>query len=377
MRLLPKDSEHGWTPYLWLIYVGPYVACPFLVPRFTLLGSRALMWAVWLAGLVTFLTLYFRSHWVDGSPRLRYVVGLAVLGAVLCRHNPGALMFFVYAAGFVGGAAAPSRAGLWIGGLTVAAVLSALGSPWEPYLMLSGVAVMTPLIGFVNLHYSETRRRDAALKLAQDEIARVATIAERERIAGDLHDLLGQTLSVIVLKSELAAKLVDRDPRRASVEIGEVERVSRDALTEVRRAVHGFRTATLNDELLRARAVLQTAGVDAFVDGADNHNRIAPALDARTEHAVAMILREAVTNVVRHAKANQCHITVVAQDGTFLLRVEDDGVGGQFGEGAGLESMRARAREIGGALEHHARDTAGGSRKGTRVTLRVPLVPAS
>ena len=375
MRLLPRDSEHGWTPYLWLIYIGPYVVFPFLFPQVAIMGSRALTLTTWAAGLAAFLMLYFRSHWVDGAPRLKFVIALAALGAVLGPRNPGALMFFIYAAGFVGGAARPSRAGIWIGAITVAGILMALQSPWDPYLLVSGIAVMAPLIGFVNLHYSETRRRDAALKLAQEEIARVAVIAERERIAADLHDLLGQTLSVIVLKSELAAKLIDRDSVRAGQEMREVERVSRDALAEVRRAVRGFRNANLADEVLRARAVLETGGVRVLVDAPSLNGPNEPSAVKGTanavEHAAAMILREAVTNVVRHARATHCRITARRDANSFLMRIEDDGVGGRITEGAGIEGMRARAREIGGSLDYHPAD----ARSGLAVTLRVPLSP--
>jgi two-component system sensor histidine kinase DesK len=238
-------------------------------------------------------------------------------------------------------------------------------TPWEPYWLVSGVAIMTPLIGFVNLQYSESRRRDAALKLAQDEVARLATLAERERIAGDLHDLLGQTLSVIVLKSELASKLLRVDPGRAATEISDVERISRDALGQVRRAVHGFRDATLSDELVRARAVLQTAGVHVDVDV---DQALTP--DRRIEHAAAMIVREAVTNVVRHARATRCRISAKSCDGQLVVQVEDDGVGSPGVEGAGIESMRTRAREIGGMLDHR-------SQRGVVVTLRAPLAGSS
>jgi two-component system sensor histidine kinase DesK len=363
MRLLPHGNEHGWTPYVWLVYLGPYIAFPFAI-RSPL--SPALTWTAWTSGLAAFLVLYFRGYWVDGRRRLPIIVALALLGAALAAVNPGALMFFTYAAAFVGGAVRPAHAGYWIGALTVTGVISALLSPWEPTWIVSGVAVMTPVIGFVNLHYVETRRREASLKLAHEEIARLATIAERERIAADLHDLLGHTLSVIVLKSELASKLVERDVPRASSEIADVERISRDALTEVRRAVQGFRAARLADELVRARAVLETAGVRADVDAqALSHDNSFGAAARDTEHAVAMIVREAVTNVVRHARATRCHITASTTGDALVVEVADDGVGGPVCAGAGIESMRARAREIGGTLEHR-------SGRGITVTLRVP-----
>jgi two-component system sensor histidine kinase DesK len=129
--------------------------------------------------------------------------------------------------------------------------------------------------------------------------------------------------------------------------------------------VHGFRSATLADELLRARAVLLTAGVEPRFEAATG---LADAIGADKEHAAAMILREAVTNVIRHAKATRCRVRAHCDDGVFVLRIEDDGAGRHAAEGAGIESMRARAREIGGTLEH---GEPGGP--GVAVTLRVPL----
>jgi two-component system sensor histidine kinase DesK len=341
------------------------VVFPFIVQARAVLGEPALSWALWATGLVAFLALYFRGYAVDGSGRVPVIVALGALGAALSPINPGALMFFTYATAFVGGAVRSSRAGIWIGALTLTGVATAAVT-WGHPLLISAVAMMTPIIGFANLHYVETRRRDASLRLAQEEIARLAALAERERIAGDLHDLLGQTLSVIVLKSELATKLVTRDPDRAGAEIREVERVSRDALSEVRRAVDGFRSATLTDELVRARAVLGAAriGVDLEAPAAAGDAR-AP-LPREVEHAIAMILREAVTNVVRHSQALRCRITLTRDDEHLQLRVEDDGVGDRIVAGAGVESMRARAREIGAALDHHVA-------RGVIVTLRVPV----
>jgi two-component system sensor histidine kinase DesK len=125
--------------------------------------------------------------------------------------------------------------------------------------------------------------------------------------------------------------------------------------------VHGFRTARLSDEIARARAVLETAGVRVQTDSTPP----SAALIADVEHAAAMILREAVTNVVRHAKATSCRITASTSEGRLVLQIQDDGVGGPLIAGAGIESMRARAREIGGTLDHH-------THHGVTVTLRVP-----
>jgi two-component system sensor histidine kinase DesK len=218
-------------------------------------------------------------------------------------------------------------------------------------MLIVSVIVMTPVIGFVNLHYSQNRQHGAALRLAQHEIARLAALAERDRIASDLHDLLGHTLSVIVLKAGLASKLMAHDTTRAAAEIADVERISREALGEVRRAVHGFRTTTLSDELIRARGVLETAGIRLDADAAMVPNT-GPVreLPPRLEHSAALILRESVTNVIRHSHATSCRISITQSDGQLHLEVADDGRGGDVAEGSGTEGMRARAREVGGVL---------------------------
>jgi two-component system sensor histidine kinase DesK len=188
----------------------------------------------------------------------------------------------------------------------------------------------------------------------------MAKLAERERIARDLHDLLGHTLSVIVMKSELASKLADRDPARAIQEIRDVERVSRDALTEVRRAVEGYRRHGLGGEMRNAVIALRAAGVTLHTD-------VAPlALSPKQETALALALRESVTNVVRHAHATVCRVSLRADGGQLTFIVEDDGRGGAPREGNGLHGMRARLAEVGGTV---ALD--GG--RGMRVVITVPL----
>lgn len=360
MRLLPRNHPQGWTPFVWLIYASAYVVYPFAR------GATPAVWAVWAVGFVAFLVLYFRVHWVEGSERIRFVIALALLGAALSVVNPGALVFFIYACAFVGGTRSGRAAAVWILGLSATgALLGWAVQDGFPFIAIN-VAVFGPVVGFVNVHYAESRRHEAVLALAQSEVARLGALAERDRIAADLHDLLGHTLSVIVLKAELATKLIDRDPGRAATEIREVERISRDTLSEVRRAVHGFRTATMADELVRARGVLSSAGVHltTHADVVPEQGRIA-GLAARTEHALALVLREAITNIVRHARAYTCRIDVGRLGDRLRLEVTDDGIGGTGGEGAGISGMRARVQEIGGALEWR-------SQRGVTVRADVP-----
>ncbi|MFZ0761167.1 MAG: sensor histidine kinase, partial [Candidatus Sulfotelmatobacter sp.] len=180
------------------------------------------------------------------------------------------------------------------------------------------------------------------------------------RIARDLHDVLGHTLSVIILKSELAGKLMDRDPRRAGDEIRQVEQISREALSEVRDAIRGYRSQGLEAELARAKSTLETAGVAVKYEAARM------ALPALQEGVLSMAVREAVTNVVRHAHARTCSLRLEPQNGSCRLEIEDDGRGGSTDEGNGLRGMRERVEMLGGTLN---RD----SNSGTRLTIMLPL----
>ena len=163
--------------------------------------------------------------------------------------------------------------------------------------------------------------RNSKLRVANDEIEHLAKVAERERIARDLHDVLGHTLSLITLKSELARKLVDRDPERAKQEMQDVENASRAALADVREAIRGYRSDGIFAELARARAALETAGVSVECD--TDLVQLSP----EQESVLSLALREAVTNVVRHAEARRCNVTLKRDDSLCTLEVADDGRG--------------------------------------------------
>lgn len=355
MRLLPSDPSLGWTPYIWLVYTAFYVVYPFLF------GPGASGWWPHAVGLLAFLPLYLLGYRVDGHRRLAVVLALTALGMGMSAVNPGALVFFIYATSFVGGVRTGRAAALWIAAITAVGLATAWAIGWRQWPILASVAIFTPMIGAVNVQYAATRRRDAALRLAQGEIARLAVQTERHRIAADLHDVLGHTLSVVVLKAELAARLLDRDPAAARTEMQEVERIAREALASTRKVVTGIQATTLADELLRARTVLETAGLVVTIDPPDGRPDVS-GVPAGAEHALAMVLREAVTNVLRHAGATTCRIAYA--HGT--LTVEDDGGGGDVHEGNGIRGMRARLGEVGGRIDVRAG-------RGISVVATVPM----
>jgi two-component system sensor histidine kinase DesK len=220
--------------------------------------------------------------------------------------------------------------------------------------------VISALIGAVTIQAAAKAAGDAKLRMAQEEIERIAKLAERERIARDLHDVLGHTLSVVVLKSELAQKLMGRDPARALQEMADVERISRQGLAEVREAITGYRSSGLAAEIEHVRDTLTAAGIDATIEA--RPVTLAPA----QETALSLALREAATNVIRHSAATRCHIRFYAQDGSALMEVQDDGRGGDAPFGNGLSGMRERIQALGGAL---MRETD----RGTRLMIRLPL----
>jgi two-component system, NarL family, sensor histidine kinase DesK len=182
------------------------------------------------------------------------------------------------------------------------------------------------------------------LSQAREQIARLAVGEERLRFARDLHDLLGHSLSVIALKSELAGRLIKTTPGLAAHEIDDIEKVARDALREVREAVTGYRQPTLAAELAGAHEALTAAGIDYRVD--QDHVPLPPAVEA----VMAWTVREGVTNVMRHSQAKRCAVRIINKDGRATVEVIDDGRGGMPQPGSGLRGLEERVRERGGTL---------------------------
>ena len=341
MRLLPDDPEIGWTPYAWLIYLIPFLVWPAAQ------HTSPLGWVLTAAGLAGFLGLYFWGHWLKERNVLWAAGGILLLGIAFAPWNPGAGTFFIYAASFIADAGPPRFAWTLLGVMLAILALESSLAPLSPYAW-APAAVFSLLIGGICIHAAEVRRANARLRMAQEEVERLAQTAERERIARDLHDLLGHTLSLITLKAELAGKLVERDPERAGREIREVERISREALHEVRSAIAGYRSEGLRAEMGRARLALESAGVrfEYLAQPVE--------LDPRQETVLALALRESVTNVVRHAGARTCRIALEQTADETRLEVSDDGRGGSAPEGIGLASMRERVEGLGGRLERRA-----------------------
>jgi two-component system sensor histidine kinase DesK len=206
---------------------------------------------------------------------------------------------------------------------------------------------ISAIIGAANIFFGEQQRRNAALRLSQAEVRRLARVAERERIARDLHDVLGHTLSLIAVKSELAGRLLERDPARAADEVASIHESARQALSEVREAIGGFREQGLDEALAHARSSLRAADIEPDIE-----HDAAVDIGRDREAMLALVIREAVTNILRHADARGCRIRLESSgSGGAVLTITDDGRGRVRPEGGGVQGMRARLESLGGTFE--------------------------
>ncbi len=339
---------------LWTMWV-------FLTPLFA--GGFTLRWMlITLVSYPLFVGLYLLSLLASRRDVVWCALGMVSLGIGLLMVYPSAISYFVF--GCVG-----LRVNRRISTLRYVCELAALnamfviqtlwiGYPWQAIVW---VPVLTFIIGLIVSSERAAGEKDAALRLSHEEVRRLAAVAERERIGRDLHDLLGHTLSLITLKMELSRKLHGRDDERAQRELAEAEQIARDALAQVRSAVTGFRAADLAAELASAHLLLESSNVHLRYEPP-------PPVPAWIESGLAMVLREAVTNIARHAQANEAMVAIHCDAGAVRLEVVDNGRGGASVHGNGLSGMRERVATLGGTLQIESPRG-----QGTRVTVRVPV----
>ncbi|MEU6139047.1 sensor histidine kinase [Streptomyces sp. NPDC047081] len=326
-------------------------------------------------GLLAFNSLYiyvsFRSfdkqkrH--ETSTRVALLVMFLLTTGLAAGYGHNWLLFFP----LLGLATGATLRGPWLGrvGLGLAAfagVVSAFHDASNATTIAYGTFLSTMVTAAI-LSLSEAVRE---LRAAREELARRAVEQERLRFSRDLHDLLGHTMSVIVVKSEAARRLAPRDLDAALAQITDIESVGRQALTEIREAVTGYREGSLGTELDRARSVLDAAGVEPVL------KRSGVPLAPQTEVLLGWVVREAVTNVVRHAGATRCEITVHGTDEQVRLTVADNGTAEPSAQlpsdvgGTGLKGLTERLAAAGGSLR------AGRSpRGGFTVTAELPVEP--
>lgn len=349
---------HKHAVWVNLVYLG----IPAFQPSFDP-SAGWVDWTLYGGMLAVFLPLFALQMLRPRNMRLYFLLPTVVLGAALTPFNSGMAVLFVYAAAFVAiserrRVAIASFAGLSVL-VGVFTMLSTVPTPARWWALLPNVLFIW-VVGVIQLGVAANQRQAAQLRVHNARIEHLATMAERERIARDLHDLLGHSLTAMVVRAQLVQGLVGTEPERAGKEAAEIETTARDALSEVRSAVRGWRLATLETELATARGMLTSMGVE-FTTQCDDL-----ALVGSAEHELALAAREALTNVARHSGARTCHVRLGTAGDDVRLVIADDGSGGASSEGRGLLGVRERVAALGGWM---TRDGSGG----TTVTVSLPL----
>src|SRR6266699_6488765 len=360
-------ASSGVTFHLWRLYQHAWLVC-LLFPLVSLVRDPFPVWhlALGLGALVGFAGSYTWLMWPHpASQRARtraqsrtsffLFIGLSVLVLVSSAMYGSAWLWLLIGTSAIAGLLLPLR------GAFAAVVLFTL-FPLFLMLKLHGglagvdlwwlIALML-LVRGLGLDMIGVARMGSAIRelhAARRELARLAVIEERERLSRDLHDLLGQTLSMITLKSELARHLVTEEPDRCTQELSEIERVARHTLREVREAVAGYRQPTLSSELEGARQLLEAAGIDYQIEP------ITEVLPPTVDAALAWTVREGVTNVIRHSRARQCRIRMAYKNSAVGAEVLSDGGRREQAErtarpGLGLAGLRERVSALGGHME--------------------------
>ncbi|MEU8347569.1 histidine kinase [Spirillospora sp. NPDC048832] len=221
------------------------------------------------------------------------------------------------------------------------------GMPWYgvfPILFVLYTAVCA-VVAFVNLYQRRMWDMHRETHAARDALARLAVTEERLRFSRDLHDLLGHSLSLIAVKSELAMRMAGTDPERAGAEMADVRHAAREALREVRAAVSGYRAVELDAELAGVRAVLEAAGVRCEAGAPPD------GLPPEVRSVLAWVIREGATNVIKHSEARRCAISITSHGGSVVLEMVNDGARAAGGPGgSGLTGLAERAAVLGGEV---------------------------
>lgn len=361
-KLYPRDQI---MRYL-LIDVISIVCLFYMVLR----SDSALgLWGNLALLLVFLLSFYFALWYRDWRLLAAVLVGIGTLALLGIHVGSPILLFGFIFADLLG--RARSRLHI-IAGIAAIALLFVV-VPWNAgndefgmdhiaYIPIMIVQMLLPVIIAIR---EKTKRLQSELDAANKQIETYIQQEERQRIARDLHDTLGQTLTMIKMKSELAAKWVDHDPRQAKEELKDILATSRIALKQVRELVSDMKFVSLASEIEQAGNMLQTAGIQLILAQKDQP----PLLSSVEETMLALTVREAITNVIKHSRAKTCTIKLENRGDSFCTEIADDGVGiAGNGAGNGFQSMRERIQSLNGMFKVNHSPSGG-----TVITVKLPL----
>lgn len=371
--LLPRNLREPFSPYVWLVYLPL-----FFVP--VIIFHQDVGQLLWMALIcVAFLGLYFGSYWVQGNSLIGFIAAMVLLcigGAFLA---PTASTIMVYAAAMCARLKSHQHSFIGLGLVLSITIFVSWVFAFDFYFYMPAL-VFSTIIGLLTIYQNALQEKKQELLLSRHETQRLAKIAERERIARDLHDLIGHTFSVITLKADLAGRLLDKgtnkELEKARHEIKQLEIISRDALSQVREVVSGYRSSDLLSELANAKNVFASLDI-AFDYQLIGLNETELERDMPTNKELAIVLRELVTNIIKHAQATKVSVLIKTHHQGIVLLVQDDGQGmpSQPNEkmGFGLLGIHERIDKLKGWVKVAKPRTA----NGTQSEIYVPLITQS
>lgn len=362
-ELFPSDM--GSFPYVWLIYIA--------IPIYYVAHERGFRMAAGYLMIALFVLTYRQLFFAKKSFVLWHGLQMLLLFSLSMAYSPYMLFMGFYVSSFI--PYYKDRRKFYVALFFFYAVLILPLLFYLPGLGVQDLYVLLPFMvvmmmspfGMRSMY--RQRQLETDLNEANERIAELVKREERLRISRDLHDTLGHTLSLITLKSQLVTRLIHRDPEKALLEAGEIEQTSRAALRQVRELVSGMRALTLAEELQACRRMLGSAGIRLEAEG-DFESQ---AISGLVQNILSMCLKESVTNIVKHSRADICSIVLKQTENEINLTVCDNGVGldgrseGPRSDGNGLKGMLERLSLIDGSLEFS-------SGSGFAVSIRVPVV---
>jgi two-component system sensor histidine kinase DesK len=380
-RGVPADGDHllfDRARYARRIVIATIICAFVLIPAisgvirrpgpatdFLLAGSAAF---IGLVGLNILAPAWVRGR--TGRVRVAWAAAVVALGiAVFVVGGEAWVVILALSAAFSASFSTTIIRPAMLGGGICAAAGLAVAVQHHYGFGDTAVVILTPAAGAF-FAYTAGKRNEmvATLRQTRAELARVAVAEERLRIARDLHDLLGHSLSLITLKAELSRRMITSDTARAAREMAELEGVARQSLSDVREAVAGYRRPQLSTELGSARQLLTAAGLACEITSPDGLS-----LPADTDTVLAWAVREGVTNVVRHAQATSAAVRIAAVGQGVMAEITDNGRGhGPGPAGSGLAGLGERVRQLGGSLIAGPAPSAG-----FRLQVTIPARPAA
>ncbi|MES1046120.1 sensor histidine kinase [Heyndrickxia oleronia] len=360
-QIFPK--RYGFFPYMFLVYLA--------LPVFYIAGETGLRRVIGFILLGIFVFTYRQLYfWVSNVVAFSYclAIQMAIVFLFSMFYDPNLLFMGFFPANFIGWYFDKKKFKIALISFILMELIPAF---YHGLFFSTNTLYILPFLVIMILSPFGIRSMNKRMELekqldqANEKIKELVKREERTRIARDLHDTLGHTLSLITLKSQLVEKLTKIDPERAQIEAKEIEKTSRSALKQVRELVTSMRAITIAEELIQVQEILQAAGIAYHHEGLTDLSNIPPL----TQNIISMCLKEAVTNVVKHSKAKNCSITIQSTTDSLRFIVKDDGIGlnNKNENGNGLKGMEERLSLIDGILllSHQ---------KGTSLELQIPII---